>query len=103
MFIDTRLLTFTAPEERNFSRAFSFAPTKLGLVCDCCSYKHSSPTELTRLVAALRRRESVCDHWVSFSLYLARHPIASSNELKSLRFRIAASPSLMRRATLGPS
>ncbi len=73
MLIDTRLLTFTAPPE------------------------------LTRLVAALRRRESVCDLCVSFSLYLARYPTALSNELKSLRFRIAASPSLMRRATLGPS
>ena len=30
----------------------SFAPTELGLVCDCCSYKHYAPTELTRLVAA---------------------------------------------------
>jgi len=23
-----------------------FAPTELGLVSDCCSYKHSAPTEL---------------------------------------------------------
>ncbi len=29
-----------------------FAPTELGLFCDRCSYKHSAPTELTRLVAA---------------------------------------------------
>ena len=55
MFIDTRLLTFTAPEERNVYGAFSCAPTELGLVCDRCSYKHSAPPELTRLVAALPR------------------------------------------------
>jgi len=53
MFIDTRLLTFTAPSERNVYRAFGFAPTELGLIYDRCSYKHSAPTELTRLVAAL--------------------------------------------------
>ena len=34
---------------------FSFAPTELGLVCDCRSYKYSAPMELRRLVAALAR------------------------------------------------
>ena len=38
--------------------ALSFAPTELGFVCDRCSYKHSAPTELTRLVAALPRCEN---------------------------------------------
>ena len=31
MFIDTRMLTFTAPQERNVYRAFGFAPTELGI------------------------------------------------------------------------
>ena len=57
MFIVTRLFTFTAPEERNVYGAFSRAPRELGLVCDRCSYKHSAPPELTRLVAALPRCE----------------------------------------------
>src|SRR5438034_10595139 len=41
-------------QERNVYRAFvSLLPsTELGLFCDRCSYKHSAPAELTRLVAA---------------------------------------------------
>ena len=31
-----------------------FAPAELGLFCDRCSYKHSAPTELTRLIAPPR-------------------------------------------------
>ena len=37
--------------------ALYFAPTELGLVCNRGSYKHSAPTELTRLVAAPPRCE----------------------------------------------
>jgi len=41
-------------------RAFGFAPTELGLVCDRYSYKHSAPTELTRLVAAPSFSVNLC-------------------------------------------
>ena len=48
--------------------ALCFAPTELGLFCDRCSYKHSAPTELTRLVAAPPRCAIRVNLWLFQSM-----------------------------------
>ena len=59
-------------------------PSKeLGLVCDRCSYKHSAPPELTRLVAALPRCESSVSLWLPILETL--HHRDTENHRDSLR------------------